>query len=167
MIRQYSAALGSSQKNFQRKGIFNGFIEIDTKLYIDPHLVKNSSAPEIAAGGKTFRKYFIDTVKIFKQAQNQKGPLWKEAVKRLTFREMSELGLGYSSSTTQGSAIGPNLALSISQTAYEIVKAGIEDPEIFELVGLLEEGIGADRISDMTASILKESLYKYSQRMVK
>ena len=37
----------------------------------------------------------------------------------------------------------------LAKTAYDIVKAGIEDFDIFELIGLLEEGIGADRISYM------------------
>jgi hypothetical protein len=167
VVRQYSAALGSSVQAFKDKGIFNGFIEIDSKLYIDPHLLEKSSARELRQAGKGFRKYFADTIKILKKASDHKSVFWRQALSRLTFREISQIGLGYSINSVRGSAIGPKLAWSITQTAREIVMAGIDDPEVFELIGLLEEGIGADRISDMTASVIIDYLLLYSQRIGK
>ena len=43
--------------------------------------------------------------------------------------------------------------------------AGIKDPEIFALMPIFEEGIGADRISDMAISILYCDFLKYTERM--
>jgi len=167
VIRKYSTALGSSPDIFKKKGIFDGFTEIDTKLYIDPYLLTHSSAKEIRAGGKKFKKYFADTIKIFNQIKRPTGVIWRNAVERLVFQEVAEVGLGYSAGTKHGSGIGPKLAEALAYTAHEIIAAGIKDPEIFELIGLLEDGIGADRISDMTANIIRESLYMYSNRIAK
>ena len=37
--------------------------------------------------------------------------------------------------------------------------------EIFELVGLFEEDIGADRVSDMTARVIRNHLYDFTERV--
>ena len=59
---------------------------------------------------------------------------------------------------------------SFSKTATEGFKhkdAGIKDPAFFTLLPFIEEGIGADRISDMTIDVLLEDFLAYTQRMVK
>ncbi|HTA59508.1 MAG TPA: hypothetical protein VK805_15205 [Candidatus Baltobacteraceae bacterium] len=53
------------------------------------------------------------------------------------------------------------------QTASEIVEMGITDPAIFELLGLFEKDFGPDRLSDMTISIIKDDLFKYSARVAR
>jgi hypothetical protein len=78
---------------------------------------------------------------------------------------MPGLALGYSSASTQGGGIGIELAASIVGTAKEIIDAGVEDPIIFEIVGMFERGIGADRISDMTCRILGERIYVFTERV--
>ena len=52
-------------------------------------------------------------------------------------------------------------------TTKELVAVGIKDPVIFELIGLFEEGVGADRISDMAISIIFNDIVKYTQRVAK
>ena len=49
----------------------------------------------------------------------------------------------------------------------EIVRAGLQDPAFFVLLPFIEEGIGADRISDMTIDILLEEFLLYTQRVAK
>jgi hypothetical protein len=44
---------------------------------------------------------------------------------------------------------------------------GIDDPEIFELLGLFEDGFGADRLSDMTITIILEDILSYTEKMTK
>ena len=83
------------------------------------------------------------------------------------FHEVGHIGLGYSKSGKNGSGIGGKFAKKLTETAYQLVTAGIKDPEIFQLVGLLEEGIGADRISDMTISILRDDFLHYTQSVSK
>lgn len=165
MVRRFSNALGSTPQAFEDAGVFDGFIEVDTKLYVDPHLLSFSTTPEIQEAAIYFRKYFGDLIHIIKPAKTSDTVFWRQAVRKLTFREIPQLSLGYSVGNTRGSAIGPKLAASITKTAFEIINAGIEDVEIFELIGLFEEWIGADRISDMTAAVIIEYLFQYSQRI--
>lgn len=61
--------------------------------------------------------------------------------------------------------MGEGLRTQILRTAKEIVDAGIKDPEIFELIGLFEENVGADRISDMVGRIIVDDLRAYTQRI--
>ena len=63
--------------------------------------------------------------------------------------------------------MGEGLRRSILRTAKEIVDAGIDDPEIFELVGILEEGVGADRISDMVGRIIVQDILTYTERVLR
>lgn len=81
------------------------------------------------------------------------------------FSEIPLIGLGYSVNHTGGKGIGNQLANSLSKTIVEFVKLGITDPMMFELSGLFERGIGADRISDMTIHILLSELEQFSCRV--
>ncbi|NUO83016.1 hypothetical protein HUU05_23335 [candidate division KSB1 bacterium] len=165
MVRRFSTALGSTTKAFKKAGVFDGFIEVDTKLYIDPHLLSISEAPEIKDASEQFRRYFMNIINMLKHATSPQSAFWRQARRKLEFHEISQLSLGYSKDDTRGNAIGKKLAAAITKTAREIVQAGIDAPEVFELIGVLEEGIGADRISDMTAAIIAEYLLRYSQRI--
>ena len=42
---------------------------------------------------------------------------------------------------------------------------GIKNPEIFELIGLFEEGFGADRLSDMTIRVIRPDIFRFTQRV--
>lgn len=90
---------------------------------------------------------------------------WREASRRLRFREPSWLPLGYSGSGTSGRGIGPHIQKQLTDTAKEVVDAGVSEPEIFELIGLLEENVGPDLISDMIGSIILPDLLHYSVRV--
>ncbi|MCE9536098.1 MAG: hypothetical protein K8R65_06780, partial [Nitrospirae bacterium] len=166
MVTHFSTALGSTPEAFKAKGVFDGFVGVDTKLYIDPHLLSGSQAPEIQAAANRFHRYFSDLISILRNVKSPGDRFWREAAGRLVFKEIRQLSLGYGKSTTKGSAIGVELGAAILSTAIQLVQAGIVDPELFELVGLLEDGIGADRISDMVASIILEDFAQYSQRLV-
>ena len=48
---------------------------------------------------------------------------------------------------------------------FDIVKKGILYPEIFQLVGLFENNVAADRLSDMIASIILEDIKEYTRRI--
>ena len=51
--------------------------------------------------------------------------------------------------------------------ANEILALGIDDPEMFELIGLFQEDVGADLLSDMAVSILKPRFLSFTQRVTK
>jgi hypothetical protein len=46
------------------------------------------------------------------------------------------------------------VATEIASLGKQILNAGVDDCDIFSLLDLLQGGIGADRISDITAAII-------------
>jgi hypothetical protein len=165
MPRKISTLLNVSSKDLDALGAFDGFIDIDSRLHVDPSLLVICKIPEFKNSYAKFMKYFADTMTIVNASSVVNDRFWREAHKRLQFKEISNTALGYSKHGTGGNAIGPQLANSILTTVSEFSKAGVNDPVIFELVGLLEEGIGADRISDMTIAILVDDFAQYTQRV--
>jgi hypothetical protein len=73
--------------------------------------------------------------------------------------------LGYGAATIRGSAFGPVQATKLLKTAAEIVALGIDDPDMFILIPVLEDGIGPDLISDMTANVIREDLAALTSRV--
>ena len=51
-------------------------------------------------------------------------------------------------------------------TAWQIVDLGIEDPDLFAAMALFEEGVGADRISDMTTNVILGDLLAFNERIL-
>lgn len=167
MPRKISNLLNVSSEGLSNKGVFDGFIDIDSRLHVDPSLLVISKIPEFENSHNTFEKYFNDVLKLVSHSQTRNDRFWNEAKKRLQFKEIGNTALGYSDSGTGGNAIGEVLAERILETVSLLSKAGVNDPAIFELVGLIEKGIGADRISDMTIVILIDNFCLYTQRIAK
>tara|TARA_R110001583_G_scaffold61148_3_gene181074 strand:+ start:13788 stop:14765 length:978 start_codon:yes stop_codon:yes gene_type:complete len=152
-------------KELEDKGIFDGFADIDAQLHIDPSLVENSTIPEFKNARKELQDYFSEVFALISKIKNKGDDFWKEGHKRLLFKEQGNAGLGYSNGSKHGSAIGPIIAESILKAGRKIHSAGISDPEVFEMLGLFQKDIGADRISDMTLVILLERFVEYTQRI--
>lgn len=167
MPRKISTILNVESKDLNKKGAFNGFIDIDSRLHIDPSLLDICKINEFKDSRKAFDKYFSEVLVLTNGSKTIGDKLWREAEKRLEFKEIGNTALGYSKGGTVGNAIGPILAKKILTTVSQIVEAGIKDPIIFELVGMFEEGVGADRISDMTLNILFDNFASYSSRIAK
>jgi len=165
VARRINEALGITEKILEKPGVFNGFVDLDSELYIDPNLLKAAKTPELARSYEKFLKYFDDVVRLLDASKAVGDRFFAAAWKRLIFHEEEISALGYAKRGIAGSGIGEGLALNIAGTAAQIVAAGIKDPEIFQLVGVLEGGIGADRISDMTISIILPDLLAYSERI--
>jgi len=164
---RYHEAFGKSAKDLKKLDIYDGYVDKDSEFYVLPHLFENIKLKEFQNSYLKYKAKFESIIKILKYAKapNDKDTFFRKALKEFEFHELAHVGLGYSKSNKRGSGIGKGFAQKLAKTAYDIVKAGIEDPEIFELIGLLEEGIGADRISDMFISILTEDFLEYTQNM--
>ena len=85
----------------------------------------------------------------------------------LSFPEPSELCLGYTASGTAGSGSGRRNADLIIGSIVVAIAAGLNRPEHIEEIGILNEGIGADRISDATCNVLKPTIIEYTQAVVR
>lgn len=165
MPRRISTVLGVSAEDLRNTGAFNGFVDVDSRLYVDPHLLSSSSTPELSNARVQFENHFKNVLKLLKASKSTGDIFWKQARRMLTFKEVPHTGLGYSKEDTGGSGVGAELAEGLTGIARQIIDAGIEDPDIFELIGLLQEGLGADRISDMTVRIILPHLLSFSARV--
>jgi len=164
MTKRFSDAFGISHQQMIDVGAFDPFLDIDAPFYVDPFLLRTTEAPELKDAEQSFRQYFKKVITLLRSSRNENDVLQRRAQKRLRFPEVNSVHLGYSTGES-GSGIGPKLAKAISITAEQIIAAGIENPTIFELVGLLEEGIGADRVSDMTVRIILPHLLDFTERV--
>lgn len=150
---------------FEKSGALDPILGIDTRLFIDPGLLKHTDVPELKGTHEDLIKYFEQAIKVIASIKTPKDRLWREADKMLQFPEVKGLCIGYSSNGTSGRGMGEKKRSQILESLQEIIQAGSTDPEIFELVGAFEEGIGPDLISDMTAKIIMKSLISFTQRV--
>ena len=103
-----------------------------------------------------FHEYFGHVVQLL-LATDKADPTdlaWRTVLRKLQFSEVRGTCLGYGAESTHGSAIGPKLAHRLAVNGKTVVDKGIIDPDLFLLLAIFEEGIGADRISDMTTNII-------------
>lgn len=166
---RYSQYFKVKSKDFEDRGVYNGLIGQDVPLHIDPLLLKGCKIPEFQNSYNSYFEYFKKFVPLAKHAQNKRrhDRFFKEMIRYFVFRELANTGLGYSIGKSKGSGISGNLSFQLACSAFDIIKAGFEDPEIFGLLPLFEDGIGADRISDMTIRILLPDFLMFTERISK
>lgn len=160
----YSEHFGVSSSALKDYDAFNGFVNRDAPYYTLPYKFENIEIEEFKNSYDAYKQYFSEIITIL-DSSNGNDRFYREAEKRFQFHEMGHIGLGYAKSGKNGSGIGKKFASQLTQTAFQLVKVGIKDPEIFQLIGLFEERIGADRISDMTVAILRKDFLLYTQRV--
>lgn len=160
-----SSYFGANPETLKSLGVFDAVIGIDTRLFLDPHLLKKTKVPEFKNSRRKIEKYYSDIIRLLLASKINGDVAWRQALQRLTFKEIHGVSMGYGVHSGDGNAIGTTLASRLIGTASEIIEMGIKDPEIFELLGLFEEDFGADRLSDMTIVIIKDDIYRYTQRI--
>lgn len=165
---RFTDHFGISEKALKKTGAFNVTLNVDTKLFIDPLLLVDSKHPEMHTDAQSrYEAHFQEVIKLF-AASNRKGDVaWRAAERKLTFPEVTWTCLGYGGDSTSGSGSGNFTRDNVMQTASEIVQMGIQNPDLFASLALLEDGIGPDRISDMTTNIILPDLVAYTQRVLK
>ncbi len=165
MVKKLSGYFGVPATTLRKAGVFDAFIGIDNKLFVDPILLEKAETPEFKDSRQKLEKYFAETVTLLKASKQKDDVAWKAAGRRLVFREEHGTALGYANAGSHGNAIGQALGGRLLNRGSEIVALGVTDPVIFELIGLFEDDFGADRLSDMTVAILQEDFRAYTQRV--
>lgn len=147
----------------KKLNIFNPVLNVDTQLFIDPLLLKRSKTEIINKKAvKLYNKKFEDIILLLSSSTKVGDIAWKNALRLLPKKEVEGTCLGYGVNSISGRSINDKIRSIIIQTASEIVKLGIKDPDLFMLLPLLEEGIGPDTISDIAASAIEDSLIEYT-----
>lgn len=148
-------------------GTFDARIDKDSHFFINIVRLKHSSTPEFANAYELINSRFSDIATLLSNAESptRSDKFFRSARQLFDFSEVNGINLGFSESTS-GSGFGDQLSTIVLQDAYQIVKAGSNQPEIFHLVSLFEENVGPDRLSDMIASIIKPCIISYTQRIL-
>jgi hypothetical protein len=146
-------------------GAFDPILNADSQLFIDPLLLQSSAVSEAQGGAHRLRKHFEDLLRLLSASKTRDDLPWRIARKLMQYREVAATCLGYGKSTA-GSALGRQMTESLLATAKEMIDLGIRDPEIFLLLPFLEEGIGPDRVSDITTNIILPDLATFTQRVL-
>jgi hypothetical protein len=130
----------------------------DLSLGIDPFLLFKSRDPNLSKLHDWILEAFNHGIALLRQGQ------LTDAKAFFDFPEVREIGLGYAKKGRRGSGIGEYLSALITETllgSSVLLERGIRHIEEMQLVSL---GIGPDRISDISANLLKNYLIEYTQK---
>lgn len=152
---------------FKKTGAFDPILGIDTRLFIDPSLIRETDIPEFKGTYIKIQDFFEKIIRLLKQAKQNspKDIFWKKAFTLFESGEIKGSNIGYSSKSNKGSGIGPKKKQRILTDIKSIINAGNDDPKIFELLGAFEDDVGPDLISDMITNILIKEFISYTQRI--
>jgi hypothetical protein len=150
---------------FASTGAFDAVLDVDSLLFVDPLLLRKTRVPEFKQSYTKVEAKFKGIGKLLKHSNAVGDPFWRQAEREFLFPEVQALCIGYSGKGTGGAGMGPGLRQAVLTTGKAIIDAGNEDPEIFELMGLFQEKVGPDRISDMIARIIVDDIAAYTTRI--
>jgi hypothetical protein len=143
---------------------FDPILSLDTQLFIDPFLLYAQEKGLFKGSHKQVIAFFNDMFSLIARSGGDKGSVhYKKAVRSMFFPEVEELCLGYTRGGTRGSGTGEDLARLTADALWEAINAGVKEITHFEEIGVIREGIGPDRISDITAGLLRSRLIEYTQ----
>jgi len=138
------------------------FIDVDTNtdipLFLDPYFIAKSDFPIASEAHLTLRSYFDC---LLSALQNDRQADAEELFSHLG--ETNEVCLGFSKFAPQGKGMGPSDAVKIFKSLKEskALRTGImEDIEDFRI---FVDNVDKDKVSDMTANIIKKQLIQYTQ----
>lgn len=147
-------------------GIFDPVLDKDSHFFINLQRLKKTAIPEFMESYKNIHEHFRKIIKLLDRAERKEKTdiYYKQALAMFNFSEVNGICLGYAKGKS-GAGFGSELASQVVSTAYDIVKAGVVDPEFFELLPLFQENVGADRLSDMIATLILKDIQTYTKRI--
>lgn len=143
------------------EGIFDTILDIDANYFINIKRIKDTKEKAFSNSYEKIQNFFRNIYKILSNTNNKNSKLYRQAIKLFDFPEINNIGLGYSKGR-YGSGFGPALAEKIISDAKEIIDAGNKDPDLFQLIGLFEENVGPDRLSDMYSHLIYDDIINYT-----
>lgn len=147
-----------AQSTWDETDAFDFFVGLDAPLYIVLSLLNDTSAEEFKGAKAIFDDHLSAILHFLGSAQSIRDRFLQEQQKNVHSRKSQILAFGYTKHGRQRSGIGIGVATEIASLGKQILNAGVDDCDIFSLLDLLQGGIGADRISDITAAIIYGNL---------
>lgn len=146
---------------------FDPHLAVDTALFVDPLLLFQASGELWGGAHGELVGHFAYCYELIAKGGRQSSNSAKAARRLLTFPEPAEFGLGYTEHGTRGSGSGAGHAQSMMDGIAIAIAAGLVEPEHIEEIGILNLGIGSDRISDAACNVLKHRFVTYTQEVVR
>jgi len=164
--KSFSEAFEVPVNALAAEGILDPVLNVDTKLFIDPLLLRASQHKEIRVDAvKSYRERFTTLISLLSGATDNNHIGWRTADRLLTFPEIPGTCLGYGAATIRGRSWGPVLRRRVLKAAKQTIDLGVNDPDLFLVIALLEDGIGPDLISDMTTNVILTDLEALNVRL--
>ena len=147
--------------------MFDAVLEKDSAFFINVQRLKKTEVPEFIHSYERIRNSFtsIATIPEAADSKERSDKFFRAALAKFAFSEVNEINLGFGDSRV-GSGMDQVLRKQIIDDAFELVKKGCKAPELFEIIGLFEDGIGPDRLSDMIATIILPDIQAYTKRVM-
>lgn len=133
-------------------------IDSDTPLFLDPYFIAKNDFPLAYEAHLSLRSYFECLLRALRENRMADA---EELFSHLG--ESNEICLGFSRTKPQGKGMGPSDASKIFKSLKEspALRTGImEDIEDFRI---FVDNVDKDKMSDMTANIIKKQLIEYTQ----
>jgi len=153
-------------EKMNRMGVFDALLEKDSNFFINIICLKKTKINEFKNAYDRINRFFRDVALLLDNAESTDDKFYKSARKKFSFHEVNGINLGFSSSE-HGAGWGKNISDKFIYDAYQIVKKGSKQPELFHLVSLFEDDVAGDRLSDMIATIIEPDIEEYTLRILK
>lgn len=137
-------------------------IDSDTPLFLDPYFIAKNDFPLSYEAHLSLKSYFECLLRALKENRTADAA---ELFSHLG--ESNEICLGFSRTKPQGKGMGPSDASKIFRSLKDspALQSGImEDIEDFRI---FVDNVDKDKMSDMTANIIKKHLIEYTQAQCK
>lgn len=146
---------------------FDPILHTDVKLFIDPLLIKKSRIKEFSNSSKTINDFFQEIFQLVIQSSGApNSEYYKLALSSLRFPEVPELCLGFSEKGVEGRGSGTHFSKKIFTAIRDYIGFGIVyDKFSIDVLNIFVEDMAKDRISDLTADIIKLDLIRYTQNI--
>lgn len=166
-ISDYFALTDEQYDKFKELGVFDALLDKDSNFFINIIRLKKATVPEFVEAYQNLNRFFSDIATLLDAADNpsMNDKMYRTARKKARFHEVNGINLGFASSN-HGAGWGDVITNQFLRDAYQIVKKGSKQPEIFHLVSLFEENVAGDRLSDMIATIIESEIKKYTLRVL-
>lgn len=134
----------------------------DIPLYIDPFLMWNSPKA-------TYQHLHSQLIAFLERVRLTELAGKRLAAARLLAgtAEARELGLGYAQGSKRGSGIGQGLITSVLNLWHDVPQLSDHGLNHIEVIGLMVQYVSLDRISDLTASVLRRFFIDFTSERAK
>lgn len=153
-------------KELETSFVFDSVVNGDSGFFINLIRLKMTDVPEFKMSYQRVNDFFHGIAVLLSSSDKKGDKFYNSAYEMFDFSEVNEINLGFSKSR-YGSGFGEQLRKQVLDDAYDIIKKGSMQPEIFQLVSLFEVDIGPDRLSDMIATIILPDIKEYTRRINK